>query len=97
MTTRSANPTTAGTIPQLDGANQESSEEEESEDSEEDDVVNQVSTYCNSTTLMQHYICMHVCVGLHACVGILSHYVWLSTHVYQVRIVHACVKQGTRV
>ena len=45
VTARSANPTTAGTIPQLDGANQESSEEEESEDSEdEDDVANQVCT-----------------------------------------------------
>ena len=35
--------TTAVTIPQLDGANQESSEEEESDDSEEeDDMINQV-------------------------------------------------------
>ena len=34
---------TAVTIPQLDGANQESSEEEESDDSEEeDDMINQV-------------------------------------------------------
>ena len=34
---------TVGAIPQLDGANQESSEEEESEDSEEEDEsVNQV-------------------------------------------------------
>ena len=34
---------TTRTIPQLDGANQESSEEEESEDSEEDDdIANQV-------------------------------------------------------
>ena len=32
----------ARTIPQLDGADQESSEEEESEDSDEDEIVNQV-------------------------------------------------------
>ena len=46
VTTKSANQTTAGTTPQLGGANQESSEEEESEDSEdEDDVGNQVCMY----------------------------------------------------
>ena len=44
---RTAYPTTATTIPQLDGANQESSEEEESEDSEEEDeLINQVAMYC---------------------------------------------------
>ena len=38
--------TTTMAIPQLDGANQESSEEEESEDSEDDDEgVNQVASY----------------------------------------------------
>ena len=29
-----------------------------------------------------------VCVGSHGCVGVLSHYVWVSAHVYQIIYTH---------